>query len=176
MYGPVFGKILAAQAMAQIPLLLATSALSVGALLAQPLPKYFKGRSKDDPYTGYATVNEIRREVIERKDGSLEYPTGKNVLTYLNKGDAVHPFGEDFMNSLKGSAMRDAGRVATKGGGVSINFSTRTMEQTLAKQNSLLQQIADKPTQIIHGTEQGMTQLWRSKAKDVSYFDQNTNW
>ena len=176
LYGPVFGKILAAQAMAQIPLLLATSALSVGALLAQPLPKYFKGRSKDDPYTGYATVNEIRREVIERKDGSIEYPTGKNVLTYLNKGDAVHPFGEDFMNSLKGSAMRDAGRVATKGGGVAINFSTRTMEGKLDKQNSLLQQIADKPTQIIHGTEQGMTQLWRSKAKDVTYFDQNTNW
>ena len=159
-------------------------AIAVGALgaaqlaiaIATPIPKYFKGRSKNDPYTGFATVNEIRREVIERKDGSIEYPSGKNVLTYLEKGDAVHPFGEDFMNSLKGSALRDAGRVATKGGGVSINFSTHAMEGILYKQNSLLQQIADKPTQIIHGTEQGMTQLWRSKAHDVSYFDQNTNW
>ena len=175
LYGPVFGKILAAQAMAQIPILLATSALSIGALLAQPLPKYFKGRSKHDTYEGPATMNEVRREVLERKDGSLEYPTGKNVLTYVEKGDIIHPFGDDFMNSLKGSAMRDAGRVAGKGS-MSISFSTRAMEGMLYKQNSLLQQIADRPTQIIHGTERGMTQLWRSKAHDVSYFDQNTNW
>ena len=176
LYGPVFGKILAAQAMAQIPLLLATSALSVGALLAQPLPKYFKGRSKDDPYTGFATVNEIRREVIERKDGSIEYPTGKNVMTFLEKGDAVHPFGEEFMNSLKGSAMRDAGRVATKGGGVSINFSTRTMEGKLDKQNSLLQQIADRPIETTYGTEGSLKTFLRWGMKQIDYTDKTTNW
>ena len=175
LYGPVFGKILAAQAMAQIPILLATSALSIGALLAQPLPKYFKGRSKHDTYEGPATMNEVRREVLERKDGSLEYPTGKNVLTYVEKGDIIHPFGDDFMNSLKGSAMRDAGRVAGKGS-MSINFSTRAMEGMLYKQNNLLQQIADRPIETTYGTEGSVKSLLRWGMKEIEYTDKSTNW
>jgi hypothetical protein len=68
----------------------AIGAAQLARAIAQPIPKYFKGRSKSDPYEGPAIAGEIRPELLVRKDGSTEV-IDKPSLIHVGKGDEIYP-------------------------------------------------------------------------------------
>lgn len=68
----------------------AMGALQVAAVAATPVPTYFKGRSKYDPYEGPAIAGEYRPEVLKRRDGSVEI-IAKPSLINVQRGDEIFP-------------------------------------------------------------------------------------
>jgi len=163
-------RILAARAAAQIPWVLGTSAAAIGALLATPLPKFFKGKGPHDKYEGFATVNEIRDEVIQRADGRFEFPTGRNVLTHVGKDDIIHPDKNKWMNAMLNAAHRDA----------NTQYSSTKAENPLINeikgQTKLLKLIANRPVATTSATNTGLVQVMKWGSNQIKYVDQNTNW
>lgn len=87
----------------------AVAAVQLAAIVATPIPKYKKGR-KGGPEE-IAMINDgigpsggYVQEVIERKSGAIEMPTGKNKIVQLFEGDTVHKSVGDF-NSLQRASM-----------------------------------------------------------------------
>jgi hypothetical protein len=72
----------------------AIGAAQLAVAVAQPLPKYFRGKNVDklDSYEGYAYVNDGgKKEAIIRKDGSIELPQKMNTIEWVGKDDIVVP-------------------------------------------------------------------------------------
>lgn len=66
--------------------------------IAAPLPRFFKGKKKNDPYTGFGIVNDgPTLEAIERKEGFIEFPKERNKIEYLRAGDIVHKDANNFV-------------------------------------------------------------------------------
>lgn len=83
--GPPQGFILAALAGA-------IGAAQLVQVLAQPIPKYFKGKNADDAYQGPAIVGDGgKAELIVREDGSMEVTPDKPSLTWVNSDDVIFP-------------------------------------------------------------------------------------
>lgn len=84
-------------------------AIQTAAILAMPLPKYKHGR--DGGKKEKAIINDgikngqYVQEVIERKDGRIEMPTGKNRIVQLYEGDSVHS-SVDAFNKLQRASFR----------------------------------------------------------------------
>lgn len=157
----------------------AAAALAGAALikaLATPLPRFYRGKSKGQAYEGPAMVNDHpdgrTTEVIERADGSLEFPSGRNVVTHVGKNDIVHPDKDAWMNAVLGAAHRDANS--------GIRMTPAKQEDKvgtqLEMQTRLLRQIAGKPVSKTYASDRGMEQVWRWGANQVKYVEQNTNW
>lgn len=82
--------------------LLAASYATLGALqlatvLAQPIPQ-FKDGHLEGTHEGAAWINDDNnsrkfREIVERKDGTLEMFNKRNQLIHMNRGDRVHKAG-----------------------------------------------------------------------------------
>lgn len=81
-------------ALAQIPIVLATAALQVGAIMAQPLPEYFKGR--DGGPAEWAWVGERGTERIDLPGGDSFLTPDKPTLAFLPEGASVIPHHELF--------------------------------------------------------------------------------
>lgn len=72
-----------------IALTIATGAVQAAAVLAKPLPKYYKGRKGGR--AELAEVNEQGFELIEDKAGNMRVErAGKPGVAFLNEGDTVH--------------------------------------------------------------------------------------
>lgn len=81
---------LAGIALSQIPIALATSAVSIAAILARPIPKFKHGKTSS--YEGLAIVGDGgKREPIVREDGRIELSPDKPTLTYIKAKDKVYP-------------------------------------------------------------------------------------
>lgn len=97
-----FGATGIAYRAANLPLAIGSAALQTGVVLSKSVPK-FKDGHLAGTYEGIAMVNDAKgsnfREVIERKDGSLEMFQGRNQLIKMNRGDLVHPAGT-YLDSL----------------------------------------------------------------------------
>lgn len=168
---------LAIKALAQIPLVLATSALAIGALFAQPLPRLFRGKKRGVSVGEAAMVNDhpdgVTSEVIERANGDIEFPQGRNVVTKIGVNDIVHPDKDAWLNAILGAATRD-----TASG---INFKPAAkgdnqLAAALAQQTKLLKQIAGKPVATTHATDRGLVQVMNWGANQIRYVNENTNW
>jgi hypothetical protein len=73
--------------------------------MAQPIPRYYRGKNAQDHYEGYAIVDDGKdgrgkAELIIREDGSMEIGENKPRVTYLNRNDIVIPEGEKAKQSL----------------------------------------------------------------------------
>lgn len=93
--GPVLAAIVGALGAAQLAL-----------VASQPIPQFWEGgvvggeqqiMVNDDPY---GKKGKNYKEVIERPNGKISMPTGKNVKMTVPKGTIVHPTYDAFMNSL----------------------------------------------------------------------------
>lgn len=105
--------VLAPIALAQIPIVLGGAALSIAGVLATPIPRFKDGKPKGNKYSGAAIVNDgSKLEVIERADGTIEFPEERNALAFVGANDIVHPDREAFLDSLKHSAIKDTARAA----------------------------------------------------------------
>jgi hypothetical protein len=169
----IFGIVLAtAKAIAEaagnpfkIALAAAMGAVQLGIAIATPLPKYYKGKnlSSHDNYEGPATVNEYRDEVIRRTDGSVEFPKGRNVTTWLGANDIVYPSMDAYLNSLIAATHKDS-MPFMNGAPVIINAPADNSEAK--RTNILLQRLISKPSANISIYDNGHAQ----------YEIESTNW
>lgn len=128
----------------KIALAAAMGAAQLAIAVATPLPKYYKGKNVingGDKYEGLATVNEYRDEVIKRTDGTVEYPKGRNVLTWLGANDQVFPSLDSYLDSLLKSTHNDAMAFS---GGVPVIIQAPQDNSEQRKTNQLLQRLVSK--------------------------------
>ena len=168
---------LAVKALAQIPLVLATSAASIGALFAMPLPRLFRGKKKGQSVGEAALLNDhpngVTTEVIERANGDIEFPQGRNVVSKIGVNDIVHPDKDAWINAILGAATRDtAAGMKFKPSGKGDN----QLAAAMAQQTKLLKQIANKKELHLGATDRGMTALWQYGSNQATYINENTNW
>lgn len=70
----------------------AIGAARIAAIIATPIPRYFRGRDENDPYEGPALVDDGGRpEAVVRKTGEVEIGGNKPRITWMNRGDIVLP-------------------------------------------------------------------------------------
>jgi hypothetical protein len=105
---------------AQIPVALASSALSIGAILATPLPRYKHGRGEkgeEFAIVGDGGVNEY----IMRGTGQIEKTPAVNTLTHLMPKDKVYPNKESLMRELMFNNMQLSNYSVGQDGGINRN-------------------------------------------------------
>ncbi len=117
--GPVFGAAL-------IPGININAGLAIGAILAQSIPQFFKGKSAADNYEGIASVNELpgQREYRVNKDGVIEMlPSGMH-YTYVKGDDIIEKSKSSLQSSLRDKNSEVFKRV------VANKYSNDTNERT----------------------------------------------
>jgi len=154
----------------------ALGAAQLAIAVATPIPRFFKGKKRGVPVgAGLGMVNDhpdgVTTEVIERADGSIEVPQGRNVITPLGTNDIVHPSVDDFINAALGAAHRDTNRRMQPAGQKEDKVYSAVMMQT-----KLLKKIADKPIYNTNITDGGIKKMVDYGDKQNSYVHENTNW
>lgn len=140
--------------------------------VATPIPKFKHGKRRGQAYEGPGIVNDgPNMEVIERADGSIEMPQGRNVLTHVGANDIIHPDRERWVNSVLNAAMRD-GNIKQRHFAKGDNQLAAAMIQ----QTKLLKQIADKPVAKTYASDRGLAQVITWGVNQVKYIEQQTNW
>ncbi|EJL66312.1 hypothetical protein [Flavobacterium sp. CF136] len=153
----------------------AIGAIELATIISTPIPKYKDGRKGGKKEIamlndGVGSNGQYIQEVIERRSGAVEVPTGKNKIVQLYEGDTVHKNIDEY-NRLQRSAMM-----------ASINMEGRKMSDFQASQHfeatygkELLEEMKltrkaiqkQKPI-IYHGPKIDIPHsIWKSK---------NTNW
>jgi len=167
---------LAIKALAQIPLVLATSAAALGALFAMPLPRLFRGKKKGVSVGEAAILNDhpdgVTTEVIERANGSIEFPEGRNVIRNIGVNDIVHPDKDAWLNAILNAAHRDA----SAGMRQPAKRGDNQLAAALYQQTKILREIARKPSSTTHATDRGLVQVMHWGATQIKYVNENTNW
>ena len=164
----LFGRITAA--------LIGAAQLAI--VLATPIPRFFKGKKKGQAYSGPAIVNDhpdgYTTEVIERGDGTIEIPKGRNVLTHIGADDIIHPDKNAWLNAILNAAHRDA----ISGTGVKeVKSNDAVLVAAMNKQTQKIVNAINNKTELHLGAgDRGMVALWKHGASTVKYIDQNTNW
>lgn len=94
-----------AAALATLQALISTNtALAIGAVLAQSVPKFFfMGKGLGDNYQGPAIWGELQREVKVGKDGSLEVSPDGASPTYVKSSDMILKSMSDFRKQMGNS-------------------------------------------------------------------------
>ncbi|WP_291394806.1 hypothetical protein, partial [Acinetobacter sp.] len=162
---------LAPVALAQIPFVLGGAALGIAGILANPIPRFFKGKKKNEPYKGPALINDNpdgrTLEAITREDGTIEFPEGRNVLTHVNPGDVIHPDRDAFIRDLQRTALRSVANTAN--GKVTelayVSAMTNALKGELQQNNKYLKQLVNKPAGDFH-----------LHMQNNDYFNLKVNW
>lgn len=167
------------KALPNIPLSIAVGALGLaqlGIALGTPLPKFFRGKDKNNKYEGWATVNDNpdrkTSEIIVREDGSLEMPMGRDVLTFLGRNDQVIPDANEFMRNR---ALKDVANVRTGHSNNDVGYG-QIMIQRLDRQNILLDRIANKKELHLTGNSSSLEAMWRHGANSIKWIDEQTQY
>lgn len=157
-----------------IALDLALGAAQLAIAVATPIPKFKQGKKRGQAYEGPGIVNDgYKMEVIERADGTIEMPQGRNVLTHVGANDIIHPDRDAWVNAVLSAATRDAN------GGMKYKPAAKGNNQlaaAMAAQVKLLKQIADKPVSKTYASDRGLSQVITWGVNQVKYLEQQTNW
>jgi hypothetical protein len=157
-----------------IALDLALGAAQLAIAVATPIPRFKHGKKAGQAYEGPGIVNDgPNMEVIERADGSIEMPQGRNVLTHVGANDIIHPDKDAWVNAVLSAAMRDSSNgmrftPAAKG--------DNGLAAAMIQQTKLLKKIADKPVSTTSATDRGLVQVINWGARQIKYVNENTNW
>ncbi len=157
------GKILAA----------ASGAAQLAIAIATPIPRFFRGKSKGQAYEGPGLLNDNpdghTMEVLEHADGSVEFPSGRNVVTHIAKDDIIHPDKDAWMNVFLNAAHRDAN--------VNIGYrpaKDNSLALAMEKQTKMIvSAIQGKQELHLGAGDRGMVALWKWGASQTKYTDEN---
>jgi hypothetical protein len=154
-------------------------AAQIAKAIATPIPKFKSGLNKD--YEGFGVTGDGgKHEVIERKDGSLEITPDTDTLTYVNKGDRIHPDADAYiMKYYQSIALGSMGRKArrlTAAPDVRTQSSDMLILAEQAKTNRWLEKLSKKKEVHLNASESGLTALWKFGANTVKYVNEQTNW
>lgn len=130
-----------------IPAILQASAIGLvqlGIAIAQPIPKFAKGKKKSDPYEGPGIVGEAGRELGISRSGHMTLFEGPT-LTQLAKGDVILPnrVTEDMLRSINFSILGGSRRRI-------ISQEPDRALELLEKQNEILKRMERKQGAIVH--------------------------
>lgn len=90
----------------------AIGAAQIARVLATPIPKFFRGKDKNNPYEGPGIVGDGgKSEAIIREDGSVEITPDKPTLTYIGKRDVILPDARQLADQQFAMAINAAGRL-----------------------------------------------------------------
>lgn len=113
-----------------VPFIIAAGAIQAAAVLAQPLPKYARGR-KGGPAETAIVGDGGRSELIETPDGKM-YVTGNTPETVsLGAGDIVHPDAEAALKAKMADASRKTDAAIGVEGGVIEIYGIDKLQSTM---------------------------------------------
>lgn len=163
---------------AAIPLDIAIGALQLAAVLAKPIPKFAEGLDED--FEGWAWLGDGgRREAHIKKGGQVNITPATDTLTWIDKGDRVHPDADAFLQQMQYGALVNAGNMAAQGHQVA-DFGTllvKGMEQQLMKNaDKIVAAINSKETLQINAKRGAVEAIWQHAANTNNYLQDNTNW
>ena len=158
---------------ALIPLIAAIAAAQLAAVIAQPIPRYFKGKnvkSFTDNYEGPALVDDGGKpEVIIRENGTAEIGGSTPRMTYLKARDIVLPSVDMLIDHVIAGKMGGRLRVRSATG----DPGSRRIEQKL---DNVVKAIKEKETLKLSADHSGLTAMWQFGANQIKYIEENTNW
>ena len=141
--------------------------------IATPVPKFFRGKDKNNKYEGWGTINEYKQEVVEHPDGSFEMPYGRNVLRYIGRDEIIHPDANEFMRKR---AIQDVSNVAVYVKPEARQDNSGDVVKALDKHGRILSQIANKPTLQMNSSAGGLEAMWRTGRNYLNWLDQQTQY
>lgn len=101
---------LAPLALAQIPFVVGSAAISAALIAAKPIPKFFKGKNVDDKYEGMAWVDDGGRpEAIIRESGEVEIGGNQPRMTWVGKNDIILPDANMLWQMSRGKSDKALG-------------------------------------------------------------------
>lgn len=135
---------------------IAMGAAQLAVAIATPIPAYAKGKGPTDSYEGPAMVGEAGREIGVSREGKVtmyDRPT----LTYLRKGDVIHPnrVTEDMIRA----AHIDRIQLIQQAGG-NENTATGKLEEKTDKVIDQLRQLNKKPAILIQNNPAVESTAW----------------
>ncbi|OHT44422.1 hypothetical protein [Flavobacterium tructae] len=153
----------------------AVAAVQLAAIVATPLPKYKDGRKGGKkeiavindgigPSGGYV------QEVIERKSGAIEVPTGSNKIVQLYEGDTVHKSVGDF-NKMQRAAMMAS--LNMQGQKMSDFQATQYYETAYGKEMLEEMKLTRK---VIENQKQPIIKIPKIDIPHEVWKSKNTNW
>ncbi|MCC9016922.1 hypothetical protein [Flavobacterium lipolyticum] len=153
----------------------AVAAVQLAAIVATPIPKYKDGR-KGGPKE-IAMINDgigpsggYVQEVIERKSGAIEVPTGSNKIVQLYEGDSVHKSVDDFNKIQRASIMASLNMQGQKMSDFQATqyFETAYGKEMLEEMRLTRKAIQNQKQTVINVPKIDIPhEIWKSK---------NTNW
>ena len=123
---------LASAALAQIPFVIGTGTFAAGAVLAQTIPAFEKGKDKNDPYEGAMLWGEKVPEVKVDKKGNVEV-AAKPTFGTTKKGDTIFPNIKSYLESLNMDVLNHAA-IMTSLKSQSRNLNEKETGQVLTDQ------------------------------------------
>lgn len=153
---------LAGVALAQIPFVIASSALAAGLIAAQPLPKFEHGI--DDAPGGLAIVGEKRKELIVTPEGNVIQTPAVPTVMNVPKHSIVLPDARAALES--GLAVNRHGRL--------IQQDNADIKDVGRKIDTLTKVIKNKPTLNMSADQGGLTAMWQYGANWVLYAEDQT--
>jgi hypothetical protein len=140
-------------------------AAQIARVLATPLPKYFKGKTKNDPYEGPAIVGDGgKSELHIKKDGSMEVTPNKPTLTYVQKGDVILPD----VNILSAMAKHSTDRTMSRAATVKQPVDTTTANAIGKMEKNVVQAIKNIPQPNIQ--VEGIMKKWLRSNNSINEF------
>jgi hypothetical protein len=153
-------------------------AANIAKAIATPIPKFKGGLNRD--YEGWSfTGDGGKHEAIVRKDGSIEVTPNTDTLTYIEKGDRIHPDAHEYLQNVKASALGNIKRTALNVGKVpdaKVPMYDMQLRAEAAETNRLLKKVANKKELHLHSSEGGMAAMWKHGMNTNKYFNEQTNW
>jgi hypothetical protein len=138
----------------EIPISIATTAASLAAILATPIPRFYKGTESSPE--GIAEVAERGPELAVDKKGNVKVYE-KHTLTYLTKGTKIYP-ADATKDILNAAEQERKGLLKSFNNNVTISVPDNSAE--LKKQTKILERLENKSRIAIINNAPIETEAW----------------
>lgn len=151
---------------------IAMGAAQLAIAIATPIPKFKDGLGSD--YEGLGITGDGgKKEAIIRKDGSVEITPARDTLTWINKGDRIHPDANEYVESMHNAALSSIPANNIKGEKDYSAYMIRALENNA---KNIVKAITNKPETHLDVKDGALTSVWKYGARQVQYINENTNW
>jgi len=154
----------------------AIGAAQLGVAIATPIPRFFKGKKKNEPYEGLGIVDDAgKAEPILRRDGHIEIGGNTPRITHVHKEDIIFTSIDKMLNYLIGSHARKMANISLVVPDNSGHFENMTNELKGELKN-VTNAINRKPVLKMNASGDGLAAMWQYGANSVNYINDQTNW
>lgn len=154
-----------------------SGAAQLAVAIATPIPRFKDGLDED--YEGWAITGDGgKREAHIKKDGTVSLTPNRDTLTWINKGDRIHPDADSFLYDMQRQAMAEV--AGTANAPITVNHYGEAMAKAMEKQIKAMERvqsaIENKRENHLSVKDGALVSLWKYGANTTKYFLENTNW